>query len=455
MNLIRNTAKAAILLSVTGLLFSCGQGDEQQTEQQTSGGSQITSEMIKEGSSEEEIREKRDIEVREGEADFTPAERTLNFGEVAGGTEASEQITFKNTGEEPLEIFEVMVENEAFKVEYPAEPVEPGDEGLLRIDFDSENLASGDFRNAVRLLANTPSGRAALRVEGNVVGGVTGDQDQLALGGVGNENTDQYGRPPGHDHYGHDHPPRDGAGQQQAQRQPDASAQNQHEEGETDEYGRPPGHDHYGHDHPPLEDQDQQIEMNQTDQQTEQADQEGETDEYGRPPGHDHYGHDHPPLEDQDQQIEMDQMADEQEGETDEYGRSPDHDHYGHNHPPRDQQEQGDTQVDQQDQQEGGAEFDFEKTEHDFGTLQDDIEVNHQFEFTNTGEEPLVIENVRAGCGCTAPSYSREPVQPGETGYVEVAYDTGYRDVETFNQSVTIEANTPSPERVTVTGAIE
>ena len=62
--------------------------------------------------------------------------------------------------------------------------------------------------------------------------------------------------------------------------------------GEADQYGREPGHQHYGHDHPP---QGQQ----QNNQGQSQQPQSGEADQHGREPGHEHYGHDHPPMDEQ------------------------------------------------------------------------------------------------------------------------------------------------------------
>lgn len=110
----------------------------------------------------------------------------------------------------------------------------------------------------------------------------------------------------------------------------------------------------------------------------------------------------------------------------------------------------------QEREEPSSAQIDFEKERHDFGTLPDNEEVTTEFKFTNTGDEPLVIRDVDAGCGCTAPSFSDEPVQPGNEGYIEVAYDTGFRDVEHFSQRVTVYANTPrGAHNISVQGVIE
>ena len=58
--------------------------------------------------------------------------------------------------------------------------------------------------------------------------------------------------------------------------------------------------------------------------------------------------------------------------------------------------------------------MEFTKTEHNFGTIKEEIgAVTTKFEFTNNGDSPLIIQRVAASCGCTTPSYSREPILPG------------------------------------------
>lgn len=57
----------------------------------------------------------------------------------------------------------------------------------------------------------------------------------------------------------------------------------------------------------------------------------------------------------------------------------------------------------------------FTKTEHNFGTVKEEMgAISTQFEFTNNGDSPLIIQRVSASCGCTTPSYTREPVLPGK-----------------------------------------
>lgn len=70
------------------------------------------------------------------------------------------------------------------------------------------------------------------------------------------------------------------------------------------------------------------------------------------------------------------------------------------------------------------APFVFEKKEHNFGKIYETSgHVTTQFEFTNTGKEPLVVTSVDVSCGCTAPDYIRDSVMPGEKGWIKAQFD--------------------------------
>ncbi len=71
-----------------------------------------------------------------------------------------------------------------------------------------------------------------------------------------------------------------------------------------------------------------------------------------------------------------------------------------------------------------GPEAQFEKLVHDYGQIALGADGNCEFKFKNIGSEPLVVANVQTSCGCTAPSWSREPIMPGEEGSIKVHYDT-------------------------------
>jgi len=85
--------------------------------------------------------------------------------------------------------------------------------------------------------------------------------------------------------------------------------------------------------------------------------------------------------------------------------------------------------------------FSWSEEEHNFGTINEGDVVEHTFSFTNSGEAPLIIESARASCGCTVPSWPREPIAAGETADIKVRFDSkGKPNVQ--NKTVTITANT-------------
>ncbi len=87
----------------------------------------------------------------------------------------------------------------------------------------------------------------------------------------------------------------------------------------------------------------------------------------------------------------------------------------------------------------------FQKTEHDFGKINEgDGRVSTIFEFKNEGMEPLVLSNVRASCGCTTPTWTRTPVEPGQTGNITVTYNPNGRPGR-FQKTVTVTSNASSP----------
>lgn len=72
----------------------------------------------------------------------------------------------------------------------------------------------------------------------------------------------------------------------------------------------------------------------------------------------------------------------------------------------------------------GKAKITFESPRYDFGYIQESKgKVTHTFEFTNTGDAPLIIIKTRSLCGCTASSYTKEPIAPNGKGSIEVKFD--------------------------------
>lgn len=86
-----------------------------------------------------------------------------------------------------------------------------------------------------------------------------------------------------------------------------------------------------------------------------------------------------------------------------------------------------------------GAKIDFSKEVHDYGTIENGANGQCTFEFKNTGNAPLIISNAKGSCGCTVPSWPKEPIAPGATASIAVKYDT--KRPGAINKSVTITSN--------------
>src|SRR5438552_5327876 len=76
---------------------------------------------------------------------------------------------------------------------------------------------------------------------------------------------------------------------------------------------------------------------------------------------------------------------------------------------------------------EGKPAIRFDTVFHDFGTMKEGTVMDYAFRFRNTGNSPLLIVNVEQPCGCTTPSWSKEPVMPGQFGEVKVTFNSKNR----------------------------
>lgn len=95
----------------------------------------------------------------------------------------------------------------------------------------------------------------------------------------------------------------------------------------------------------------------------------------------------------------------------------------------------------------------FKTDMHDFGTVEEGPAADFEFAFTNTGKEPIILQNVHASCGCTTPSYSKDPVLPGKTGIVKASYNTVGRPGP-FTKSITVATNAGT-KVLTIKGTVE
>lgn len=89
------------------------------------------------------------------------------------------------------------------------------------------------------------------------------------------------------------------------------------------------------------------------------------------------------------------------------------------------------------------AKIEFKTKVIDYGTIEKGADGVRVFEFTNTGNAPLIISSVKSTCGCTVPKKPKEPIMPGETREIEVKYDT--KRVNPIRKTITVISNAETP----------
>ncbi len=95
----------------------------------------------------------------------------------------------------------------------------------------------------------------------------------------------------------------------------------------------------------------------------------------------------------------------------------------------------------------------FDKTVHDYGTIYQHDDGSCEFHFTNTGKIPLILTNVYSSCGCTVPSWPKEPIMPGKSNVIKVKYQTSR--LGSINKSITVESNAANGTvRLSITGNV-
>ena len=93
--------------------------------------------------------------------------------------------------------------------------------------------------------------------------------------------------------------------------------------------------------------------------------------------------------------------------------------------------------------QDSKAEITFEKLTHDFGTIKEvDGPVSCTFKFKNTGTGMLVSYQAIASCGCTSPTFPKEPIKPGDSGEIKVTYNGAGKSPGKFDKVITLRTNT-------------
>lgn len=91
----------------------------------------------------------------------------------------------------------------------------------------------------------------------------------------------------------------------------------------------------------------------------------------------------------------------------------------------------------------------------DYGKIKQNANGERVVQFKNTGDKPLIISNVQSTCGCTVPSWPKDPIMPGKKGEVKIVYNT--KNAGAINKTITINSNDPKTPAlaVHVTGMVE
>jgi len=90
-------------------------------------------------------------------------------------------------------------------------------------------------------------------------------------------------------------------------------------------------------------------------------------------------------------------------------------------------------------------EFKFNEEKHDFGKIPQGTPVTTIFEFTNVGQAPLILSQVRPTCGCTIADYTKTPVKTGEKGIIKITYNAAV--ASSFNKTIVVTSNAKTPTK--------
>lgn len=95
----------------------------------------------------------------------------------------------------------------------------------------------------------------------------------------------------------------------------------------------------------------------------------------------------------------------------------------------------------------------FSEETYDFGDIVEGKMASHEFQVTNSGNQPLIISNVQPSCGCTSPHWTKEAIMPGKSGSIKATYNSAGRP-GVFNKSLTVNSNTGAPKILHIKGTV-
>lgn len=115
----------------------------------------------------------------------------------------------------------------------------------------------------------------------------------------------------------------------------------------------------------------------------------------------------------------------------------------------------GEVKVGKESEMRAKTTIQWEKTDHDFGTLKQGDNAEYAFKFTNTGSEPLIIEDAKGSCGCTIPQKPSGPIAPGASDVIKVKFNSANKSGK-VTKNVTLTANTePIQSILTIHAQVE
>lgn len=103
----------------------------------------------------------------------------------------------------------------------------------------------------------------------------------------------------------------------------------------------------------------------------------------------------------------------------------------------------------------GTGHISFDTTFHHFGTLVQGEKVAFTFQFTNSGDGPVLVKDVKAGCGCTVASWSKDPIPPGNRGGIEIVFDSSGRRGNQYKTATVITNGTQREHMLVITAEIK
>lgn len=100
------------------------------------------------------------------------------------------------------------------------------------------------------------------------------------------------------------------------------------------------------------------------------------------------------------------------------------------------------------------GEFKFDKESHDFGKIAKGKPVSFDFTFSNVGDAPIVLSDVKPTCGCSVAEFTKTPIKPGDSGVIKVIFNAAASGP--FTKSFIVRSNTKTPvKNLTIKGIVE